>query len=121
MLFPSGLAVGEKIFKTAGVVKSFLDAQQVCREATGQLASPCSAAENEAVTQLVRAQNKQAYLSMSDIATEGMFTYPLGSHWSIPTGPVGSPTTTMMDNQRTVWRSILRASGMTYPAVRNYS
>ena len=87
VLFPSGLAVGEKIFKTAGVVKSFLDAQQVCREATGQLASPCSAAENEAVTQLVRAQNKQAYLSMSDIATEGMFTYPTGeslvySNWA---------------------------------------
>ena len=86
-LFPSGLAVGEKIFKTAGVVKSFLDAQQVCREATGQLASPCSAVENEAVTQLVRAQNKQAYLSMSDIATEGMFTYPTGeslvySNWA---------------------------------------
>ena len=87
VLFPSGLAVGEKIFKMAGVVKSFLDAQKVCREATGQLASPRSAAENEAVTQLVRAQNKQAYLSMSDIATEGMFTYPTGeslvySNWA---------------------------------------
>ncbi|KAF4018951.1 hypothetical protein G4228_010625 [Cervus hanglu yarkandensis] len=86
-LFPSGLAVGEKIFKTTGAEKSYSDAQQVCREARGQLASPRSAAENEAVTQLVRAQNKPAYLSMSDISTEGRFTYPTGeslvySNWA---------------------------------------
>ena len=86
-LFPSGLAVGEKIFKTAGVVKSYSDAQQVCREARGQLASPRSAAENEAVTQLARAQNKHAYLSMNDDTTEGRFTYPTGeslvySNWA---------------------------------------
>ncbi|XP_043781746.1 conglutinin-like isoform X2 [Cervus elaphus] len=87
VLFPSGLAVGEKIFKTAGVVKSYSDAQQVCSEAKGQLASPRSAAENEAVTQLVRAQNKHAYLSMNDNTTEGRFTYPTGeslvySNWA---------------------------------------
>ncbi|XP_043781751.1 collectin-43-like [Cervus elaphus] len=86
-LFPSGLAVEEKIFKTTGAEKSYSDAQQVCREARGQLASPRSAAENEAVTQLVRAKNKHAYLSMSDISTEGRFTYPTGeslvySNWA---------------------------------------
>ncbi|XP_043332182.1 collectin-43-like [Cervus canadensis] len=86
-LFPSGLAVGEKIFKTAGAAKSYSDAQQVCREARGQLASPRSAAENDAVTQLVRAQNKHAYLSMNDNTTEGRFTYPTGeslvySNWA---------------------------------------
>ncbi|KAM9701431.1 collectin-43-like isoform 2-T2 [Dama dama] len=86
-LFPSGLAVGEKIFKTAGAEKSYSDAQQVCREARGQLASPRSAAENEAVTQLVRVQNKHAYLIMNDISTEGRFTYPTGeslvySNWA---------------------------------------
>ena len=53
----------------------------------GQLASPCSAAENEAVTQLARAQNKHAYLSMNDDTTEGRFTYPTGeslvySNWA---------------------------------------
>ena len=87
VLFPDGLAVGEKIFKTAGVVKSYSDARQVCREARGQLASPRSAAENEAVAQLVRAENKKAYLSMNDISTEGRFTYPTGeslvySNWA---------------------------------------
>ena len=86
-LFPSGLAVGEKIFKTAGVVKSYSDAWQVCKEAKGQLASPRSAAENEAVTQLVRVQNEHAYLSMNDNTTEGRFTYPTGeslvySNWA---------------------------------------
>ena len=87
MLFPDGLAAGEKIFKTAGAVKSYSDAWQVCREAEGQLASPRSAAENEAVTQLVRAKNNDAYLSMNDISTEGRFTYPTGeilvySNWA---------------------------------------
>ncbi|KAB0353980.1 hypothetical protein FD755_023325 [Muntiacus reevesi] len=77
VLFPDGLAVGEKIFKTAGV----------CREARGQLASPRSAAENEAVAELVRAKNNDAYLSMNDISTEGRFTYPTGesliySNWA---------------------------------------
>ena len=87
VLFPDGQAVGEKIFKTAGAVKSYSDAQQICREAKGQLASPRSSAENEAVTQMVRAQKKNAYLSMNDISTEGRFTYPTGeilvySNWA---------------------------------------
>ncbi|XDA89699.1 hypothetical protein R6Z07F_019302 [Ovis aries] len=87
VLFPDGQAVGEKIFKTAGVVKSYSDAQQLCTEAKGQLASPRSAAENKAVTQLVRAHKENAYLSMNDISTEGRFTYPTGeilvySYWA---------------------------------------
>ena len=87
VLFPDGQAVGEKIFKTAGAVKSYSDAEQLCREAKGQLASPHSSAENEAVTQMVRAQEKNAYLSMNDISTEGRFTYPTGeilvySNWA---------------------------------------
>ena len=87
VLFPDGQAVGEKIFKTAGAVKSYSDAEQLCREAKGQLASPRSSAENEAVTQMVRAQEKNAYLSMNDISTEGRFTYPTGeilvySNWA---------------------------------------
>ena len=87
MLFPDGLAAGEKIFKTAGAVKSYSDAWHVCREAEGQLASPRSAAENNAVTQLVRAKNKHAYLSMNDMSREGRFIYPTGeslvySNWA---------------------------------------
>nr|CAI9711774.1 unnamed protein product [Rangifer tarandus platyrhynchus] len=87
VLFPDGLAVGEKIFKTAGAVKSYSDARQVCREAKGQLASPRSAAENEAVAQLVRAKNHDAFLGMNDISTEGRFTYSTGeslvySNWA---------------------------------------
>ena len=65
-LFPDGRVVGEKVFKTGGFEKSFQDAQQVCRQAGGQLPSPRSAAENEALRQLVAAQNKAAFLSMTD-------------------------------------------------------
>ena len=35
VVFPDGQAVGEKIFKMAGAVKSYSDAQQICREAKG--------------------------------------------------------------------------------------
>lgn len=86
-LFPNGRAVGEKIFKTGGFEKTFEDAQQVCMQAGGQMASPRSAAENEALQQLATAQNKAAFLSMTDIKTEGKFTYPTGeplvySNWA---------------------------------------
>ena len=87
MLFPNGRSVGEKIFKTAGSEKTFQDAQQICTQAGGQLPSPRSAAENEALTQLATAQNKAAFLSMSDTRKEGTFIYPTGeplvySNWA---------------------------------------
>ncbi|XP_019490120.1 PREDICTED: pulmonary surfactant-associated protein D-like [Hipposideros armiger] len=77
-MFPDGRSVGEKVFKTGGFEKTFADAQQICTQAGGQLASPRSAAENEAVRQLASAHNKAAYLSMTDARTEGTFIYPTG-------------------------------------------
>ncbi|ELV12936.1 Pulmonary surfactant-associated protein D [Tupaia chinensis] len=86
-LFPDGRGIGEKIFKTGGFEKSFQDAQKECTQAGGQLASPRSAAENAAVQQLAIAQNKAAFLSMTDAHTEGKFVYPTGeplvySNWA---------------------------------------
>ncbi|XP_010832496.1 PREDICTED: conglutinin-like [Bison bison bison] len=82
VLFPDARSVVEKIFKMAGAVISYLGSEH-----QEQLAFPRSAAENEAVTQVVRAQKKNAYLSMNDISTEGKFTYPTGkilvySNWA---------------------------------------
>lgn len=77
-LFPDGRGIGKKIFKAAGVEKSFQEAQQLCTQAGGQVASPRSAAENEALQQLVAVQNKAAFLSMTDARKEGTFTYPSG-------------------------------------------
>ena len=82
MLFPDARSVVAKIFKMAGAVISYLGSEH-----QEQLAFPRSAAENEAVTQVVRAQKKNAYLSMNDISTEGKFTYPTGkilvySNWA---------------------------------------
>nr|XP_058908015.1 pulmonary surfactant-associated protein D [Kogia breviceps] len=86
-LFPSGQGVGEKIFKTGGFEKTFQDAQQVCTQSGGQMASPRSAAENEALRHLVTDQSKAAFLSMTDDKKEGSFTYPTGeplvySNWA---------------------------------------
>ncbi|ELR54933.1 Collectin-43, partial [Bos mutus] len=97
VLFPDGQAVGEKIFKTAGAVKSYSDAEQLCREAKGQLASPRSSAENEAVTQMVRAKNKHAYLSMNDISKEGKFTYPTGGSLDYSNWAPGEPNNRAKD------------------------
>lgn len=87
-LFPNGRGVGQKVFKSAGFEKPFQEAQQVCAQAGGQLPSPRSAAENEALQELVEFENKgAAFLSMTDSETEGTFTYPGGeplgySNWA---------------------------------------
>lgn len=62
VLFPDGQAVGEKIFKMAGVVKSYSDAQQLwAQRLRDSWPPPRSAAENEAVTQLARAHKENAW------------------------------------------------------------
>ncbi|KAK1333812.1 hypothetical protein QTO34_006200 [Cnephaeus nilssonii] len=87
-LFPNGRGVGQKVFKTAGFVKHFYEAQQVCAQAGGQLPSPRSAIEKEALQQLVEAEDKgAAFLSITAFWTEGTFTYPGGeplvySNWA---------------------------------------
>ncbi|EPQ11171.1 Pulmonary surfactant-associated protein D [Myotis brandtii] len=87
-LFPNGRGVGQKVFKAAYFEKPFQEAQQVCAQAGGQLPSPRSEAENEALQQLVEVENKdRVFLSMTDFQTEGRFTYPGGeplvySNWN---------------------------------------
>ncbi|XP_036293955.1 pulmonary surfactant-associated protein D-like isoform X2 [Pipistrellus kuhlii] len=87
-LFPNGRRVGQKVFKSAGFEKPFQEAQQVCAQAGGQLPSPHSTAENKALQELVKFENKgAAFLSMTDSKTEGRFIYPGGeplgySNWN---------------------------------------
>uniref|UniRef100_G1QAB4 C-type lectin domain-containing protein n=1 Tax=Myotis lucifugus TaxID=59463 RepID=G1QAB4_MYOLU len=87
-LFPSGRDVGQKVFKSAGFLKTFFEARQVCAHAGGQLPSPRSAAENHALQLLLDVENKgAAFLSMTDFKTKGWFTYPGGkslvySNWA---------------------------------------
>ncbi|XP_055976809.1 pulmonary surfactant-associated protein D [Sorex fumeus] len=90
-LFPGGSRVGKKIFKSGGFEKVFQEAQQVCVQAGGQLASPRSAAENEALQQIVTAANKAAFLSMTDIKTEGKFIYPTGEPLAYANWAPGEP------------------------------
>ncbi|ELK28774.1 Pulmonary surfactant-associated protein D [Myotis davidii] len=79
-LYPNGRDVGQKVFKTAGFVKSFYQAEQMCSQSGGQLPSPRSTAENHALQQLVELENSgAAFLSMTDFWTEGRFTYPDGA------------------------------------------
>lgn len=50
----------------------------MCSKAGGQVASPRSAAENAALQELITAQNKAAFLGMTDSKKEGTFVYPSG-------------------------------------------
>ncbi|EHB16436.1 Pulmonary surfactant-associated protein D [Heterocephalus glaber] len=86
-LFPNGQSVGDKIFKTVGSEANFEGAQKMCTQAGGQLPSPRSAAENAALQKLIEAQNKAAFLSLTDTKKEGTFVYPSGellvySNWA---------------------------------------
>uniref|UniRef100_G1QC23 C-type lectin domain-containing protein n=1 Tax=Myotis lucifugus TaxID=59463 RepID=G1QC23_MYOLU len=86
--FLHGRDVGQKVFKSAGFLKTFFEARQVCAHAGGQLPSPRSAAENHALQLLLDVENKgAAFLSMTDFKTKGWFTYPGGkslvySNWA---------------------------------------
>ncbi|KAG8521821.1 Pulmonary surfactant-associated protein D, partial [Galemys pyrenaicus] len=90
-LFPNGRRVGKKIFKTGGFEKKFEEAQQVCTQAGGQVATPRSADENKALLQLVTAENKAAFLSMTDNQTEGKFAYPTGEPLAYSNWAPGEP------------------------------
>uniref|UniRef100_A0A8C6W1R9 Pulmonary surfactant-associated protein D n=1 Tax=Nannospalax galili TaxID=1026970 RepID=A0A8C6W1R9_NANGA len=90
-LFPHGKSVGDKIFKTVDSEKPFEGAQEVCKQAGGQLATPRSAAENIALQQLVTIHNKAAFLSMTDVNTEGKFTYPTGEPLAYSNWAPGEP------------------------------
>ncbi|XP_072479152.1 pulmonary surfactant-associated protein D-like [Notamacropus eugenii] len=86
-LFPSGEAVGNKIFKTSGFEGNFDQATKSCQTAGGIVASPRNEAENKAVQNIVSRYNKLAFLGMTDIKTEGKFIYSTGepllySNWN---------------------------------------
>ncbi|KAM9702962.1 uncharacterized protein ACBT57_022957 [Dama dama] len=100
VLFPDGQSVREKIFKTASSEKTFQDAQQICTQARGQLPSPHSADENEALTQLATAQNKAAFLSMTDTRKKRTFIYPMGEPLVYSTWAPMSPTTGSLTKAR---------------------
>ncbi|XP_027713276.1 pulmonary surfactant-associated protein D-like [Vombatus ursinus] len=77
-LFPSGQALGNKIYKTRGFEGNFDKAKKSCKAAGDIVASPRNEAENKAVQKIVSEYNKAAFLGMTDIQTEGEFIYPTG-------------------------------------------
>lgn len=76
VMFPDGRSGGAKIFKIGGLENTFAEAQKICQRAGGEIASPRSAAENEAAQQLAIARNKNVLLGMTK--RNGKFTYPTG-------------------------------------------
>ncbi|XP_036592412.1 pulmonary surfactant-associated protein D-like [Trichosurus vulpecula] len=90
-LFPSGQAVGNKIFKTSGFEGNFDKATKSCKAAGGTVASPRDEAENKAVQKIVSRYGKAAFLGMTDIQKEGKFVYPTGDPLGYSNWEPGEP------------------------------
>uniref|UniRef100_A0A8C0J1Q2 C-type lectin domain-containing protein n=1 Tax=Chelonoidis abingdonii TaxID=106734 RepID=A0A8C0J1Q2_CHEAB len=87
LLFPNGMTVGEKIFKTEGSEGNFETSKAVCSQAGGLLASPRNSAENSAIQQIAAWHKKMPFLGINDIQTEGTFKHLNGealgySNWA---------------------------------------
>ncbi|XP_061490946.1 pulmonary surfactant-associated protein D-like isoform X2 [Rhineura floridana] len=87
LLIPSGVIVGEKVFKTDVSGGDYDTGISSCSHLGGKLASPTNAAENNALQQIVIWHNKRAILGINDMATEGKFEYLNGevigySNWA---------------------------------------
>ncbi|XP_060098592.1 pulmonary surfactant-associated protein D-like [Heteronotia binoei] len=73
LLVPSGVMVGDKIFKTDGSTGDYETAKILCSQMGATIALPKNAAENKAVQQIVQWQNKKAVLGATDSDKEGTF------------------------------------------------
>ncbi|CAI9177723.1 unnamed protein product [Rangifer tarandus platyrhynchus] len=69
------LAVGEKVFSTNGQSVNFDAIKELCARVGGQIATPRSPEENEAITSIVKKHNTYAYLGLVEGPTAGDFYY----------------------------------------------
>lgn len=91
-LFYGGKEVGNKIFLTNGRKQNFANAQAMCREAGGNLATPRNAAENKALQELLQSKDSdKALLGMSDIQVEWTFRYLTGDRVTFTNWSPGEP------------------------------
>uniref|UniRef100_A0A7M4EV27 C-type lectin domain-containing protein n=1 Tax=Crocodylus porosus TaxID=8502 RepID=A0A7M4EV27_CROPO len=75
LLYPSGMIIGEKIFRTDGSEGNFEVSQAACSSSGGLLASPRNSEENSAIQQIAERQNKSPFLGINNRLTEGTFMY----------------------------------------------
>uniref|UniRef100_A0A7M4ETD2 C-type lectin domain-containing protein n=1 Tax=Crocodylus porosus TaxID=8502 RepID=A0A7M4ETD2_CROPO len=92
ILFPDGRIVGGvKVFVTSSYQGDFVSVQQMCSQAGGKLASPQDSAENSAVQQIAAVYNKEVFLGINYIQTEGKFRYWNGQAVIYSTWALGEP------------------------------
>ncbi|XP_053548859.1 pulmonary surfactant-associated protein D-like [Bombina bombina] len=79
LLFARGSSAGDTLFVTNyREYSSYYDASFTCITGRGQLASPRSVDENQAVASIISQFSNLAFLGINDIQTEGVFRYPSG-------------------------------------------
>uniref|UniRef100_A0A8C3FIG2 C-type lectin domain-containing protein n=1 Tax=Chrysemys picta bellii TaxID=8478 RepID=A0A8C3FIG2_CHRPI len=88
LLFPNGMTVSEKIFKTESSKGNFETSKAACSKVGGLLASPRNSAENSAIQQIAARHKKMPFLGINDIQTEGTFKHLNGealgySNWAL--------------------------------------
>ncbi|XP_072279877.1 mannose-binding protein C-like [Pyxicephalus adspersus] len=92
MLLFGGKEVGNKVFVTNGQEGNFYDAQKMCREAGGNLATPRNEAENSALRGMLSARGSgSTFLGISDLQVEGTFTYLTGEKVTFTNWNPGEP------------------------------
>ncbi|XP_077323746.1 uncharacterized protein LOC143958164 isoform X2 [Lithobates pipiens] len=86
--FTKGFArSGDKIYIINGIEATYFDAKSSCAISGGQLASPRTPEENQAIFTLRKQVDKHAFLGINDLQKEGDFRYPSGgtiiySNWA---------------------------------------
>ncbi|XP_055453800.1 pulmonary surfactant-associated protein A1 isoform X2 [Psammomys obesus] len=71
----SMLTVGEKVFSTNGQSVSFDTIKEMCTRAGGNIASPRSPEENEAISSIAKKYNLYTYLGVIEDVNSGVFHY----------------------------------------------
>ncbi|XP_018431303.1 PREDICTED: pulmonary surfactant-associated protein D-like, partial [Nanorana parkeri] len=69
---------GNKIYVSNGVEATYPEAKVSCASAGGQLATPRTSEENQAIFSISRNLKKHAFMGITDMQTEGVFRYPSG-------------------------------------------
>ncbi|XP_073452954.1 mannose-binding protein C-like isoform X1 [Aquarana catesbeiana] len=93
LLFHGGKEVGGKVFVTNGRKENHNNAQNICKEAGGSLATPRNAAENNVLHGIInnKGGSSSAFLGITDSQVEGTFKYLTGEKVIFTKWSTGQP------------------------------
>ncbi|XP_075698902.1 pulmonary surfactant-associated protein D-like [Rhinoderma darwinii] len=91
LLFARGAIAGDKTFVTSGKELTYDQSKEECQKAGGQVATPKSSEENNAVLNIAQFYKMFPFLGITDSQTEGTFRYPDGNPITYSNWNTGEP------------------------------